>query len=129
MTRRPIGATWIRSSCANRKIESPGGLDSRTIDASGGHPPPVRTTATGGSDICRYTATLSAYQLRERMSVFAAYRLPGIAGQRSIGDSITPVNALRTVLRHYFGADLPPVEDASYWGLESKPLELVRIQW
>ena len=62
------------------------------------------------------------------MSVFAAYRLPGIPDSM-IGDSITPVNALRTVLRHYFGADLPPVEDASYWGLESNPLDLVRIRW
>ena len=71
---------------------------------------------------------LNAYQLRERMSVFAAYRLPGIP-PGAVRDSVTPVNALRLTLRHYFGADLPPLEDASYWGLEDKPFDLVRIKW
>jgi hypothetical protein len=46
-----------------------------------------------------------------------------------VRDSVTPVNALRLTLRHYFGADLPPLEDASYWGLEHKPFDLVRIKW
>ena len=71
---------------------------------------------------------LNAYQLRERMSVFAAYRVPGLPAA-VIGDSITPVNALRAVLRQYFGADLPPLEDASYWGLEDRPSDLVRVKW
>jgi hypothetical protein len=55
---------------------------------------------------------VSAYQLRERMSVFSAYLLPGVPSG-VVRDSVTPVNALRLVLRHYFGADLPPLEDAS----------------
>jgi hypothetical protein len=71
---------------------------------------------------------LNAYQLRERMSVFAAYRLPGLPAG-TVRDSVTPVNALRLMLRHYFGAALPPLEDASYWGLEDKPFDLVRIKW
>lgn len=71
---------------------------------------------------------LNAYQLRERMSVFSAYRLPGVSSS-AIADTITPVNAFRLLLRHYFGADLSPLEDASYWGLEDRPFDLARINW
>ncbi len=70
---------------------------------------------------------LDQYGLRERMSVFAAYLLPGVSAD-CISDSITPVSAMRLVLRHYFGADLPPMEDASYWSTEGRPFELVRIK-
>jgi hypothetical protein len=62
------------------------------------------------------------------MAAFTAYFLPGLDAS-SIGDSITPVNAIRLILRHYFGADLPPIEDASYWSSEDRPLEFVRINW
>jgi hypothetical protein len=68
------------------------------------------------------------YRLRERMAAFSAYLLPGL-DPNGIGDSITPVNTIRVILRHYFGADLPPIEDASYWSSEDRPLELVRIEW
>jgi hypothetical protein len=68
------------------------------------------------------------YQLRERMSTFAAYLLPGVP-TGAVSDSVTPVNAVRLVLRQYLGADLPPLEDVSYWGLEESPFELVRIKW
>lgn len=68
------------------------------------------------------------YRLKERMAAFTAYFLPGLDAS-SIGDSITPVNTIRLILRHYFGADLPPIEDASYWSSEDRPLEFVRINW
>jgi hypothetical protein len=42
---------------------------------------------------------------------------------------VTPVNVVRLVLREYLGADLPPLEDASYWGLEERPFDAVRIKW
>jgi hypothetical protein len=71
---------------------------------------------------------LMPYQLRERMSTFAAYLLPGVPSG-AVSDSVTPVNAIRLVLRQYLGADLPPLEDASYWGLEERPSDLVRIKW
>jgi hypothetical protein len=61
------------------------------------------------------------------MSVFSAYRFPGL-GADSLGDSITPVNALRLMLRYYFGADLPPREDASYWATQSPPFEFVPLK-
>jgi hypothetical protein len=70
---------------------------------------------------------LHPFGLRERMSVFSAYRLPGVSAA-DIDDSITPVNAARLVLRHYFGADLPPLEDASYWSTEGRPFDFVRVE-
>jgi hypothetical protein len=70
---------------------------------------------------------VDAYRLRERMAAFSAYLLPGVDA-RQVGDSITPVNVVRLVLRHYFGADLPPLEDASYWSSEDRSLEFVRIR-
>jgi hypothetical protein len=71
---------------------------------------------------------VDAYRLKERMAAFSAYRLPGL-DPSSVGDSITPVNVMRLVLRHYFGADLPPVEDVSYWSSETHPLQFERIVW
>ena len=71
---------------------------------------------------------LNAEQVRERTSVFAAYYLPGLSSA-AIAESVTPINALRLVLRTYFGADLPPLEDASYWVQKDEPLQVTRIKW
>jgi hypothetical protein len=66
------------------------------------------------------------YRLEERMAAFAAYRLPGIADS-AVGDSMTPVNVIRLVLRHYLAADLPPVEDVSFWSSEDRELEFEAV--
>jgi hypothetical protein len=70
--------------------------------------------------------SVSTEQASERASVFAAYYLPGVA-PNAVVDSISPVNAIRLVLRHYFGADLPPVEDATYWSSWNRPYRFERI--
>jgi hypothetical protein len=70
---------------------------------------------------------VTPFQLRERMSVFSAYHLPGV-GLSAVGDSITPVSVMRLLLRHYFGADLPPSQDASYWPPEGRPLDPIRVE-
>jgi hypothetical protein len=66
-------------------------------------------------------------RLRERLAAFTAYYLPGLDPERVV-DSITPINAMRLVLSHYLRADLPPIEDASYWSSEERPLEFVRAE-
>lgn len=113
-------------SCANRKVAAL--IDS--ILTRSRHPPVILIQADHGHGrlgrLPEY-GKLNAYQLRERMSVFSAYLLPGM-GAGVVGDSITPVSAMRLVLRHYFGADLPPMEDASYWSTEEVPFEFVRIE-
>jgi hypothetical protein len=60
------------------------------------------------------------------MSVFSAYYLPGLS-PGSVSDSITPINALRLVLRYYFGADLPPIAEESYWATEAHVYDFTRI--
>ena len=57
----------------------------------------------------------------------AEYLLPGVPGG-AIGDSVTPVNAIRLVLRHYFGADLPPLEHVAYRAQKDTPLQMTRIR-
>jgi hypothetical protein len=113
-------------SCTNRKVAVL--VDS--ILARSRRPPVILIQADHGhgrlGSLPEYEQ-VNPSQLRERMSVFSAYYLPGVAAG-SVGDSITPVSAMRFVLRHYFGADLPPMEDASYWSPEARPLELVRIE-
>jgi hypothetical protein len=52
--------------------------------------------------------------LRERTSNLNAYYLPG-DGKKDLYQSITPVNSFRIVLNHYFGTDLPLLEDKSYY--------------
>lgn len=71
-------------------------------------------------------ADVDEFRGRERMSVFSAYLFPGVE-KGEVGDSISPLNAVRLMLRHYFGADLPPLEEASYWATEPRPLDLDRI--
>jgi hypothetical protein len=63
----------------------------------------------------------------ERLDIFAAYRLPD-APASLVHDSIGPVNALRAVLRHYYGMDLPPLEEASYWSSGNHPYRLTRLR-
>jgi hypothetical protein len=64
--------------------------------------------------------------VEERLSPFAAYALPGLCPD-SLYPGITPVNVMRLVLRHYFGADLPPLEDASYWSSTGQPYDFRRV--
>lgn len=114
--------------CANRKLATL--VDS--IVARSRRPPVILLQADHGHGRIGHLPPtpdmVSAYQLRERMSAFAAYLLPGMP-DGVVGDSVTPVNVLRLVLREYLGADLPPLEDASYWGLEERPFDAVRIKW
>lgn len=113
--------------CANRKVAAL--VDSILIRSS--RPPVILLQADHGHGrlgVLPPFEKLNSYQLRERMSVFSAYLLPGLPGS-AIADSVTPVNAVRLVLRHYFGADLPPLEDASYWAPKDRPRDLTRIKY
>jgi hypothetical protein len=69
----------------------------------------------------------TADQIADRISVFGAYALPGVSTD-SFSDSITPVNVVRLVLRHYLRADLPPLQDATYWSAHDRPYRFVRVR-
>jgi hypothetical protein len=52
--------------------------------------------------------------LHERMSILNAYYLPGEkTDQLYVG--ITPVNTFRVIFNEYFGANLPLLEDRSFY--------------
>jgi hypothetical protein len=67
------------------------------------------------------------WQIADRVSAFAAYMVPGMLPS-TLPDSITPINAMRAMLRYTFGADLPPVEDATYWSSYDRPYRLRRVR-
>lgn len=60
---------------------------------------------------------------QERFGAFGAYYLPG-GGEAAFGDTVTVVNVLGNVLRHYFGADLPREPDAQYLSLHHAPFDV-----
>jgi hypothetical protein len=70
---------------------------------------------------------VSGASMAERLDVLAAYLLPG-APSGLVHDSIGPVNAMRAVMAHYFGADLPPLEEASYWSDAAYPYRFQRVR-
>jgi hypothetical protein len=112
--------------CANRKITSL--VDS--ILARSSRPPIILLQGDHGHGRfgkLRPLEKVSPSQIRERMSVFSAYLLPELP-LGAVTDSVTPVNVVRLLLRYYFGADLPPLEDASYWWLEDRPDEFIPVR-
>jgi hypothetical protein len=52
--------------------------------------------------------------MRDRMSNLSAYYLPD-GGEAALYPTITPVNSFRVIFRTYFGADLPLLEDHTYF--------------
>jgi hypothetical protein len=54
-----------------------------------------------------------------RMPILNAYYLPD--GDQKLYASISPVNSFRLILDHYFGADLPFLQDTSYYSIYADP--------
>jgi hypothetical protein len=108
-------------SCTNRKL---GALVDSILARSARRPVILLQSDHGHGRLGRLPELkyVDQYRLEERMAAFAAYLLPGVADS-AIGDSITPVNTLRLVLRHYLAADLPAVQEVSYWSSEDRELE------
>jgi hypothetical protein len=71
--------------------------------------------------------TLSATAAWERFGAFGAYYLPD-GGEAAFGDTVTVVNVLGDVLRHYFGADLPREPDDHYVSVEAEPYHFVHVE-
>jgi hypothetical protein len=67
------------------------------------------------------------WQVAERRAIFAAYSLPGVPAEE-VSESISPVNAIRLVLRHYFNADLPNRPDVTYWSAWVRPYRFTRLE-
>ncbi|HEY7502534.1 MAG TPA: hypothetical protein VH700_00440 [Gemmatimonadales bacterium] len=63
---------------------------------------------------------------RERFGAFGAYYLPD-GGEEAFGDTVTVVNVMGNVLRHYFGAHLPRAGDEQYISTAEFPYDFRRV--
>jgi hypothetical protein len=63
---------------------------------------------------------------RERFGAFGAYYLPD-GGEQAFGDTVTVVNVMGNVLRHYFGARLPRAGDEQYISIVDSPFDFRRV--
>jgi hypothetical protein len=77
-------------------------------------PPVIIIQGDHGSGMLLDFSSSANTCLHERTSIFNAYYLPG-DGKKDLYASITPVNSFRIVLNNYFGANLPLLEDRSYY--------------
>lgn len=65
----------------------------------------------------------SELNLKERMSIFSAFYLPG-SGRELLYDSISPVNFFRVVFNAYLGGRYELLPDKAYFGNLTRPFEL-----
>jgi hypothetical protein len=113
--------------CVNRKVETL----VRAIAARSARPSIILLQSDHGHGLFgRDVPPLSEVDPRrvaDRTDIFAAYRLPG-APPDLVHDSIGPVNAMRAVMRYYYGFDLPPLPDVSYWSSANRPYDFTRVR-
>ena len=64
--------------------------------------------------------------LVERMGILHASHLPD-GGNALLYPKITPVNTFRIILKHYFHADLPLLEDKSFYSPYDRPFRFVDV--
>lgn len=91
------------------------------ILANSPEPPIIVLQSDHGSGLRLDMESLDRTDLHERMSNFCAYYLPD-EGASQLYQDMTPVNAFRVVLNHYFGAELELLEDRSYFSTWNEPL-------
>jgi len=123
-----VKAAYIAQvQCVNRKVEE---LVTRIIRNSR-RPVVIMLQADHGHALLGRDvpalADVSPAQIAERTDIFAAYLLPG-APRNLVSDSIGPVNAMRAVMRYYYGFDLPPLEEASYWSSARQPYAFTKVR-
>lgn len=113
--------------CLNRQLL---GLANRLIRSSQA-PPVIIIQGDHGSRKLGFHEWDDAGQVppeavRERLSTFGAYYLPA-GGAAAFGDTVTVVNVLGNVLRHYFGARLPREPDELYMSQPGDPFDFHRV--
>ena len=115
-------------ACVNRKLE----VFIEELERSSGRPFVVVLQSDHGHG--RFglrgvppLSEASAASTRERLDIFAAYRLPGAPGSL-VNDSIGPVNAMRAIVGYYLHIPLAPLAEASYWSSADHPFDLTRVR-
>lgn len=64
--------------------------------------------------------------LIERMSVFAAYRFPGV-DDKEFSATLSPVSAARILANTYFGTNLPPLPTRSAFSTWQRPYDFLQL--
>ncbi|HEY9504353.1 MAG TPA: hypothetical protein VIQ27_00165, partial [Gemmatimonadales bacterium] len=103
----------------------------RRILAESPVPPVIVLQGDHGSKLLHATGYLSSDEVppsaaRERFGAFGAYYLPD-GGEEAFGDTVTVVNVMGNVLRHYFGARLPRTGDEQYMSPADFPFDFRRV--
>jgi hypothetical protein len=62
----------------------------------------------------------------EALGILSAYHLPG-ASDDLVYPELSPVNAFRLVLDHYFGTELGLLEDRNYFSTARRPYDFVDV--
>lgn len=94
-------------------------------------PPVILLQGDHGTELLEYHTAECAEQIspaaaRERLGAFGAYYLPG-GRSAAFGDTVSVVNVLGHVLRHYFHATLPPEPDDQYVVVRGVPFEFHKV--
>jgi len=97
----------------------------RILESSATTPIVVLQGDHGPGAYLRWDAVMDS-NLEERSGILNAFLLPGAIGD-VVYPTITPVNAFRLVLSQYFGADLPPLEDCTYFSSVTDRAQLVQV--
>jgi len=91
----------------------------------GDDPPVIIIQGDHGPTLSRGDRSDTDYH-RVRLGILNAYRLPR-GGNERLYDGITPVNSFRVVLNHYFGEELPLLDDRSYYSAFETPYDLTDV--
>jgi hypothetical protein len=122
-----VGPYIEQVECLNRLL-----LETvRGILAASKVPPVIILQGDHGTKLLHATGYASAAEVppdaaRERFGAFGAYYLPD-GGAEAFGDTVTVVNVMGNVLRHYFGADLPRAGDEQYISPADFPYAFRRV--
>jgi hypothetical protein len=85
-------------------------------------------SSTPAFDTAATAAEIPLAAAQDRFGAFGAYYLPD-HGSAEFGDSVTVVNVLGNVLRHYLGADLPREPDDLYLSPYGTPYAFKRVSF
>jgi hypothetical protein len=123
-----IRAAYVEQiQCVNRKVES---VVTAWLERSR-VPPLILIQGDHGHGLSSRNLPsddqLSPAQIRDRLSVFAAYHVPG-GRPGELPDTVTLVNAMRYALRTCFRADLAALPDASFWSSFKHPYRM-KLMW
>ena len=117
----PTSSRWNASTaCCSRPCARFSGTRHGAADH---HPPGRPRHQAPGRHRVRARGAVPPDAARERVGAFGAYYLPD-GGAEAFGDTVTVVNVLGNVLRHYFGARPPPRGDEHYLSSDQSSLRV-----